>query len=533
MVSIRGRRDLEASKDLANKILIGQRSLSVQGPLSHLPLAGQSSGPVFMSALDISSIYDRTYQGNTINNLLANQITQIQDEVMTTMATQENLSMYGRKILGVGRVETPEMRRLRAKALIASGEFDLQMLNRQQQSQISTTYVNEVLKLREVLEKKGMPGLSLPTRNPYNEFYNYLIDPTLGADPNQGIHPMSVALGRASISVKVGGGTIEDAIKTSRGKVMTSSRANQLTAQSRRMLQKGEGQGLNIYGVNLNGAVDDLADLGAPYDIGRHQIGRNDTFYISTMDIETTGISPDSQTRTLSILRRKARYSAEGALEFLDESNNVIDDAIRPQDIRSFHIRTTRMNAARVTMPDGTRMPLSEMAVLRESGGQPVYQQGEEALGAFTDAMKYIMGEDLEAATGVRPKVRLAGHNVGSFDIRFLMNNMLEIASEIPAGMPAETMRVMGDFTDEIISNPFFITDTMDATFIEMSRQTSQISEMLRMNGVPDDRINNIIYETFLDKSLRTKAAITGERSNKAFCRKFNIKHKFTRINGK
>lgn len=527
MASIRGRRDLEQSKDLANKLLFGSRSLSVQGPLTHNVIPGQSSGPIFMSGLDINDIYNRSYQGNIVNNLLANQVSDISTEVLTKMQTQENLSMYGRKILGVGRVETPEMRRLRFKALIASGEFDLQMLNRQQQAQISEDYVNQVLKLREVLERKGMPGLSLPTSNPYNEFYNYLIDPIAGADPNQGIHPMSIVLGRSSISIKIGGGAIENSIKTSRGRVMTSSRANQLTAQSRRMLQKGEGRGLNIYGVNLSGAVDDLADLGINYDIGKHEIGRNEAFYISTMDIETTGVSPDSQVRTLSVLRRKARYSSEGVLEYLDESNNVIDDSIRPQDIQSFHIRTTRMNAARVTLPDGTRMPMSEMAIMREAGGQRVYEQGDEALGAITDALKYIMGEDIEAATGRVPKVRLAGHNVGSFDVRFLMNNMLEISSELPTGMPKETMRIIEKFTDEIIDNPFFITDTMDATFIEMSRQTSQISEMLRMNGVSDDKINNIIYETFLDRSLRTKAAITGERSYKTFCRKFNIKYKF------
>jgi len=433
MVSIRGRRDLEASKELAGKIVIGQRSLSVQGQGTHMPMPGQRTGPIFMSALDIGDIYNQTYQGNLVNNLLSSQIDQISDQVVTTMSAQENLSMYGRKILGVGRLETPQMKRLRMKSLIASGEFDLQMLNRQQQANISNSYVNEVLKLREVLEKKGMPALSLPTRNPYNEFYNYLIDPISGADPNQGIHPMSVALGRASISVKVGGGTIEDAIKTSRGKVMTSSRANQLTAQSRRMLQKGEGRGLNIYGVNLSGATDDLADLGVAYDIGRHEIGKNDTFFISTMDIETTGVSPDSQTRTLSILRRKARYSSAGTLEYLDESNNVIDNAVRPQDMRSFHIRTTRMNAARASAPDGTLMPISEMAILREAGGQPIYGQGDEALGAFTDALEYIMGKDVESATGVAPKVRVSGHNAGSFDIRFLMNNMLEISSELPS----------------------------------------------------------------------------------------------------
>jgi hypothetical protein len=398
-----------------------------------MPMPGQRTGPIFMSALDIGDIYNQTYQGNLVNNLLSSQIDQISDQVVTTMSAQENLSMYGRKILGVGRLETPQMKRLRMKSLIASGEFDLQMLNRQQQANISNSYVNEVLKLREVLEKKGMPALSLPTRNPYNEFYNYLIDPISGADPNQGIHPMSVALGRASISVKVGGGTIEDAIKTSRGKVMTSSRANQLTAQSRRMLQKGEGRGLNIYGVNLSGATDDLADLGVAYDIGRHEIGKNDTFFISTMDIETTGVSPDSQTRTLSILRRKARYSSAGTLEYLDESNNVIDNAVRPQDMRSFHIRTTRMNAARASAPDGTLMPISEMAILREAGGQPIYGQGDEALGAFTDALEYIMGKDVESATGVAPKVRVSGHNAGSFDIRFLMNNMLEISSELPS----------------------------------------------------------------------------------------------------
>ena len=427
----------------------------------------------------------------------------------------KKLSLHGKKMLGIGLTESAETKQLRLQTLLAHGEFDLQMLNRQAQYEISDKYKDEMLRLHDVFEKGGAPSLSLPTKNPYNEFYNYLIDPITDADPTRGVHPMSVALGRASISIKTGGGIMEDAVKTARGKGMTVTRARQLAGQSRRMLEKGADKGLNIYGVNF-GVADDVVDLfGSAYDKTKYDIALGEEFFISTMDIETTGITPDSQTRTVSILRRRARYQADGTLEYLDD--------VGPKDIRSFHIGTTRMNAARAYAPDGSLQPLSEVAMLREFDptnpmATKVAGGGEETLDALSEVLRYVTGADIEEATGVAPKVRLAGHNVGIFDIKFMTNNMLEIASDLPGGMPAASVEALTRFNQHVTSNPFFITDTMDAAFISMSGQAGQIAEMLKANGLVDDVINNVVYQTLIDKSLRTKAAITGERSFKTFC---------------
>jgi hypothetical protein len=219
-----------------------------------------------------------------------------------------------------------------------------------------------------------MPGLSLPTSNPYSDFTQYLIDGIDGAEVRQGVHPAAIGLGRASVSVKTSGGAIEDAVKVAKTKMGTSTREIERLAQGRRMLEfRNTTGGLNIYGINF-GMADDIGDdILSSYKgatASKYDITPGQEFFIHTADIETTGITAQSQTRSISVLRRRARYDDLGNLEYLDP--------VDASEVKTWFFKTNRANAARAFGPDGSLVPISDLAQILESGAGDTIVSGNK-----------------------------------------------------------------------------------------------------------------------------------------------------------
>jgi len=99
-------------------------------------------------------------------------------------------------------------------------------------------------------------------------------------------------------------------------------------------LLNGGASRLNVYGVNF-GKARALTELGY-YNAAQHDIAIGEIFHIVTADIETTGITQGSQTRSISYMTRRARYTSDGAIEYLDE--------IDPSNVKTVHLSTRRMN---------------------------------------------------------------------------------------------------------------------------------------------------------------------------------------------
>jgi hypothetical protein len=207
-------------------------------------------------------------------------------------------------------------------------------------------------------------------------------------------------------------------------------------------LLSGGANRLNVYGVNF-GKARALTELGY-YNAAQHDIGVGEIFNIITADIETTGITSQSQTRSISYMKRRARYTSDGAIEYLDE--------IDPSNVKTVHLSTRRMNQAqaRYVNPDGTveMLPLGEYSLAKEAlpgetivGGARSNLPGLAADASASDVaraqadeitkvLNEFTGYD-ETTRSIVNKVRLEGHNLANFDTKFLGTHLLSLHDQI------------------------------------------------------------------------------------------------------
>lgn len=313
----------------------------------------------------------------------------------------------------------------------------------------------------------------------------------------------------------------------------------------------GRQRSLNIYGISLDKSkpIDDLLTPGHGYNASLMDIKQNEIFTIITTDIETTGITNQSQMRTVSYLKRRARYNAEGILEYVDDRGNVlrkadgtISKSVNVADARTIHLPSTRMNQAQVygTNEYGNRvlMPLGEYAVGKEALGGDLIIGGPRnnlaSLGpdatasdiarAQADELTRVLNDftGYDEATKTMSKVRLQGHNIANFDSKFFTTHMLALHEQIEGGLGVEHREALQRFMQLRADNPFYIVDTMNSALAAVSRDAAEIEQVLRNKGINDNSILRTIHDALLDKTIRDKASITGERSRKNFRRKLS-----------
>lgn len=301
----------------------------------------------------------------------------------------------------------------------------------------------------------------------------------------------------------------------------------------------GQERSLNIYGVNFGKSrdIEDIFKFGT--ELGSHgfkeayDIKPGEIFTIITTDIETTGITNQSQMRTASYLKRRARYNARGTLEYLDDSDNVISSAVDPSTAKTIHLPSTRMNQAQVYGTDvsGNRvlMPLGEYAVGKEAlpndiiiGGVrntlddlPANASASDIARAQADKLTEVLNDftGYDEATKKMTKVRLQGHNISNFDTKFFTTHMLSLHEQIEGGLSVGHREALERFMMLRVDNPFYVVDTMNSALAAVSRDASEIEKVLRNKGIKDDDVLSAIHNALLDKTIRDKAAITGERS--------------------
>lgn len=223
-------------KNLEDILRITEKITSKSGVEIIPQFSGES---FFLSNQGISEFYS----GSTGRMRFSSQLQDLQKEVLRNLIhaanagsespEAQNLSLRGRRYI-FGGFDDPGIMRLKAMSQLASGTLDLGLLSRPLQYQLADRYANEVLRLPDVVEQLGFPAYSAPTANPYNNFFQYLVNPMSGASVEEGIHPASFLLGKASINVKKSIGRIEDIIKTARGTMLSAVGVQELEAQRKK-----------------------------------------------------------------------------------------------------------------------------------------------------------------------------------------------------------------------------------------------------------------------------------------------------------
>jgi hypothetical protein len=299
-------------------------------------------------------------------------------------------------------------------------------------------------------------------------------------------------------------------------------------------------KGLNIYGVRLPGheirqgvqsttAQQAMAGVSSHEELmqkmGMYDIMPGEEFNVFTLDIETTGLHPLSQTREISLLHRKAITDIHG--------NTTYTQDIDPLNVTTWNIKTNKMDAgATYETVNGIERPvsLSETA-FRQSGAREtvdhidefgnvqkidktIYsflkQDGPEgavntdAETAIREAFEIIMGKG-EKANGL--KTRFSLHN-NSFDIDFMVKNVIGMGNEFQP----ETISVLKQFAERRANDPHFVVDTLHSVTVSMYQQQAQQRNILeRVGGINQEHVNKFLTDSLIDKSLMEKAEFTGQ----------------------
>lgn len=230
MAKINQRKDLDAI------IQITQRMTSKTG----IEISPQfTASGFFLSNQDISDFY----LGTNASVVQAKQMSVFQADAVRMFAEAasegrntpqaQNLSLRGQNFF-FGGFDDPGLRKLKVMAQSTSGTIDLSLLNKKAQYDFADRYANEVLRLPDLVENLGFPAYSSATANPYSDFFQYLVNPTAGTTPNEGIHPAAFILGRSSINVKRSAGRIEELVKTARGTILSAVGIQEYAAQRKK-----------------------------------------------------------------------------------------------------------------------------------------------------------------------------------------------------------------------------------------------------------------------------------------------------------
>lgn len=519
MAKINPRQNLSQIQEIMNRIK------------STAPLNIQQEGSSFL----LSNRMIQTYYGENWATGLFN----LQSEVLRDLSDPDgqNLSLRGRQFLG--QFDSPSMRKLKITALAANGELDLNLFNKTKRAEYAGRYAREVLHLNQTIQELGFPAYSAASDNQFNHFFQFLINPTSGATIESGIHPATFALGGISIQAQKIGGRLEEAVKTAKGKMISGVGITERAAQGRRMLETrafpGRQSSLNIYGVAF-GKSNPITGVGTPgnvvdrivqnYDAARYDIVPGEIFEIITTDIETTGITQQSQMRSASYRRRRAMYDSNGNLTYLDD----VPDPV------TVHLSTGRMDQAqmRVKNVNGqfVEVPMSEYATAKEAMPGDIIVGGSRnnvlAPGAEASDVARAQADEiskmLDVFTGYDPetktykiKTRLQGHNIERFDTRFFNTHMLSLHEQMTGGLSESHIESLMRFNTMRIENPFFITDTMISIQAAVGEQVGNIEKILSEKGVTNkETILTVIHDSLLDKSIRDKAITSSQVPGKS-----------------
>jgi hypothetical protein len=360
---------------------------------------------------------------------------------------------------------------------------------------------------------------------------------------------------RTSVNTRMTGGNIQDAISIGKTQIPSFQEAYEMFSQTSRwiapqvdasgnIIRDASGRalsnpnqvGLNLYGVRLPGqsirpgvesttAMQTMAGVSSHEELmakmSRYDILPGEEFNIFTLDIETTGLHPLSQTREISALHRRAIMDVDGNITYTQD--------IDPANVRTWNIKTNKMDAG-VTYKSiaGVETPvsLSETAFMQSGAREAVEHVdefgnitkidpkiyswlkdgGPDAETAIREAFQMIMGEGAES-NGL--KTRFTLHN-NSFDIDFMVNNVLSMGSELEDS----TVAVLKRFVERRSNDPHFVVDSLHSvTATIMQQVTEQKNILQKIGGINEEHVNKFLTDSLIDRSLMEKAEFTGQGS--------------------
>jgi len=316
--------------------------------------------------------------------------------------------------------------------------LDLTLLNKENADLIHSKYQKAGLAFEDLFANMGFPSRSLESSNAYRNFFNFSVSPFgTGYKAGEGMHPMMFNILGASINASENPSSL-DAINSSRTKLRSPASLRNLMERSKNYLG----------GAGPNSPTNHLG-------IPKSKMGQE--ILVGTWDLETTGLTPDSKVRDLSLVSTKVKYHLDGTFT-----------STNPELVIRKQIQSDLMDIAGVTGPDGRTMPLSMSTFLHENGVTTEAQMENLYPGKLNKFKKSLADGGKQAVEDMTEYMRemlkmdiVTGNNTASFDVDMLIQSI--------QGYPAysenfEAQKVLTAFLKRKQDDPGWFVDTLDSS---------------------------------------------------------------------
>ena len=310
---------------------------------------------------------------------------------------------------------------LNVEMMRKTGTIDLSILNLSAKQRAERLFAGSVLQVDRVMENVGFPNLAFPTANPFRNPFKFEVDQNIS-------HPAQVMLNRMIFNVDRTASSIAD-IRFGTRNIMSAEDLER-----------------NLYQIQKMKSGSLL------------QEGKK----IITFDVETTGILPGSQVRSVSLAERT---SLSGMT----------------RTVQSFGFESERLGGmlAGPTLSD----TLSSFISKQEGLGNLVRTEQD-----FLSNMKNVMKRLIEAD-------QVTGHNV-NFDINEMIKTMTGMKD---FNSDKELVDLVDQFLQKKVSNKDFLIDTLE---IGRAYVTEKAQSIIGTSGDSLSRGEQYIKRFFSTQSL-------------------------------
>ena len=225
------------------------------------------------------------------------------------------------------------------EALMGEENMDLSLVPLNVRNSIVEEYRNTSLMFNTIVKEVGLPGMSLPTTSAFTHYTKFFVDPRLSqqqVEAGEGIFPLLSNIMKNNFNPKKNSSILQD-ISIGRNRMKNVISEQQLFDRSK-----------HFYSYNDKGELQQSFNHLALDKTKKHKI--------ITWDTETTGLTPQSQIRDISLVERTVEMNAAG---------EWVTTATEPLMTKRF--ASDLMDIAG-SIDNGKSIPLSEATILAELG---------------------------------------------------------------------------------------------------------------------------------------------------------------------
>ena len=303
------------------------------------------------------------------------------------------------------------------------GKTDLSVLNRETADKLYKSYMNDVMRMGDLLKEVGLPAYDMPNANLYADLFQFSVDNEQGI-----VHPAQILLNRMSVNFDPNKRGL-DSLNIGRNEQLSHRSISNLFHSS-----KGR----------------------SPEKIFGQTPTQGQTLKIATLDIETTGVDIFSDTRSMTI-----------AESILDDTGQISS----PQTLQDFNVsfQSNKLSGVNVTTFDTSTKNQAVTSLtehLSNIEGTTTKQMGEGG-STYLDEVEKFFNKLLEAD-------RVAGHNL-NFDIDHMISTAMK---QDGFGTHLGAQKAIDQFTQRVMDDKEYFVDTLESTRAYIKNQVEQATNL-------------------------------------------------------